>query len=137
MNYVNLVSYTIQVNDHLLPSIVPRKGLRHEDLLSLYLCILCVEGLTRLLRKKGLNLWIKSVTVVRGNPKISHLLFVYDSFIFMELSENVYRHMKLVLGKYELASGKKINVEKLVMSFSPNTYGIVKTVAQNVFGISW
>lgn len=50
MMCVESVKYLVQVHDRVGP-IIPSWGLYHGDLLSPYLFIICVEGLTALINK--------------------------------------------------------------------------------------
>ena len=62
--------------------IVPGRGLRQGDPISPYLFIMCVEGLSSLLRKYELRGLIHGCKVARNAPMISHLFFADDSFLF-------------------------------------------------------
>lgn len=49
MTYVTLVSYAILVNGQPSDKIVPTRGLYQGDLISPYLYLICVEGLSTLI----------------------------------------------------------------------------------------
>jgi hypothetical protein len=54
--------------------------------LSLYLLLLCAEGLSSLLNHAEMNESIVGVQVYRDAPMVSHLLFADDSLILMQLN---------------------------------------------------
>ena len=63
--------------------VVPSRGLRQGDPLSLYLFIICAEGLSSLLRKHERAGLVHGVRVVRGAPIMNHLFFADDCFFFL------------------------------------------------------
>lgn len=79
---IHTVSYLFFVNDELVGPLYPGRDLRHVDLLSPYLFILCAEGLSSLLHRE--NQWgnIHGSRVDRRVSSISHLLFADDSLLF-------------------------------------------------------
>ena len=72
MMCVSTVSYSILINGEPKGKIVPSKGLRQGDPISTYLFLLCVEGLSAMLKKEVRDGNIKGVAVSRGVPSISH-----------------------------------------------------------------
>lgn len=48
---VTTVRYTIRVNDRIVRPVIPKQRLRQGDPLSQYLFIICVEGLSILIRR--------------------------------------------------------------------------------------
>lgn len=114
------VQYSIQVNEDDVGPVKPERGLSQGDPLSPYLFILCVEGLTSLIRKAELSGDIHGIRICRKAPTISPLLFVYDSFLFMLAIEREFVAMKNILSVYEQASGQSINLQKSEVFFSSN-----------------
>jgi hypothetical protein len=51
MRYVTTVTYRIKVNEQATEKFAPTRGLRQGDPLSPYLSVICVEGLTTLLKE--------------------------------------------------------------------------------------
>ncbi|KAH1055211.1 hypothetical protein J1N35_033276 [Gossypium stocksii] len=82
MNCLTTVSYSIVVNRYIRESFHPTRGLRQGAPLSLFLFLICGEGLSCLMRivsKEGL---LKGAKISRSGPQISHLLFTDDCIIF-------------------------------------------------------
>ena len=100
--------------------IVPGRGLRQGDPISPYLFIMCVEGLSSLMRKYELGGLIHGCKVARNAPMISHLFFADDSFLFFRADMEECSKIKEVLTIYEKASGQVINFQKSSVSFSRN-----------------
>lgn len=53
-------------------------------------------------------------------PKITHLLFADDSFLFFKATTNEARRVKLLLNDYGSSSGQMINYQKSGIFFSAN-----------------
>ncbi|KAM1225451.1 hypothetical protein ACFX13_044918 [Malus domestica] len=86
MSCVSSVTYSFVVNGEVTGYIAPTRGLKQGDPLSPYLFLICVEGLTSLIaRYEQLGL-IHGVSICRGAPSITHLLFADDNFLFMKAS---------------------------------------------------
>lgn len=82
MNCISSVKYNVSHAGNFFGSITPTRGLRQGDPLSSYLFLICIEGLTALIKYFESRSLIKGVKVARSSPSISHLLFVDDSYIF-------------------------------------------------------
>ena len=82
MSCVTTPSFSILVNGKPYGMIQPSKGIRQGDPISPYLFLLCAEGLTTLLKKTELEWRIKGVSICRGAPKITNLMFVDNSLLF-------------------------------------------------------
>lgn len=120
MNYVSSVSYSFLVNGEITRYIGPPRWLRQDDSLSPYLFILCAEGMTSLIARHEQLDRIHGMSICRGAPIISHLLFADDNFLFLQDSFQECWHLKQISRSYELALGQCINFQKCVVSFSPN-----------------
>jgi len=81
---VESVDYFVLVNNEQVDPIIPGRGLRQGDPLSLYLLIICAEGLSSLIRDAEARNVITGTKVCRRAPSISHLLFVDDYFLFYQ-----------------------------------------------------
>ena len=69
------VKYTFTHGAKEMGPVVPSRGLRQGDPLSPYLFILCMEGLSALLRKYESQRFIQGVKVCTNAPSINHLFF--------------------------------------------------------------
>ena len=79
---ISLAYFSIMVNGELRDNIVPTRGLRQGDPLSPYLFLLFSKGLNGLINNainEG-NIW--GYSLCKGGPKISHLFFADDNFLF-------------------------------------------------------
>lgn len=64
----------------------PTRGLRPGDPLSPYLFMICAEGLMGLFENFERRGLINGVSICRGVPAITQLLFADDSFLFLPAS---------------------------------------------------
>lgn len=87
------VSYHVTHAKREVDPILPNRGIRQGDLLSPYLFILCVEGLSALLKNFEQKKWIQGIKVCRSAPGISHMLFADDSYLFCKANEESTTHM--------------------------------------------
>ena len=85
MGCVTTSSFSTLINGKPYGNINPSRSIRQDDPLSLYLFLLCVEGLTSVLTKVEHERHINGVSVCRRVPKISNLIFADDSLIFVEI----------------------------------------------------
>lgn len=105
MECVTTVVYHISHDGNLIGPIIPSRGLRQGDPISPYLFIIVAEGLSAMIKQaedKGL---LHGIQVARGAPKISHLLFADDSFLFCKATIPEIQSVKLILDDYANASG--------------------------------
>ena len=83
MMCVEIVDYSVIVNNEMVSLIIPDRGLRQRDPLSPYLFILCAEGLSALIRKVERCEDLHGISICTHAPTISHLLFADDCFLFL------------------------------------------------------
>ena len=79
---VTTVSYLVLVNGKPKGMIHPSRGIRQGDLLSPFLFLLCIEGLHGLISNVAANGDIRGYSLCRNSPRLTHLLFAYDSLLF-------------------------------------------------------
>ena len=84
METVCTASYSVLINGEPRGFINPSRGIKQGDPLSLYLFLLCAEGLSALLRKAMESQYLHGIFSCPNGVCISHLLFVDDSFIFCQ-----------------------------------------------------
>ncbi|CAK8534612.1 unnamed protein product [Lathyrus sativus] len=106
MRCVTTVSYRILVNGQPSSSFQPERGIRQGDPLSPYLCILCANILSGLLKVEVPNKGIHGVQVARSAPVILHLSFDDDSLLFARANAKEADCLLGVLRKYQAVSGQ-------------------------------
>ncbi|CAH9132557.1 unnamed protein product [Cuscuta epithymum] len=136
MECVRTVKYFIQFDGKFLGPITPERGLRQSDPLSPYLFILVAEGLSALLRKAEQEGKIHGVAVCRGAPRVSHLFFADDSYLFFKAVASECNTIRAVLREYEDGSGQAINFNKSSINFSQNVVEPVRDYCCNFFGVT-
>ena len=77
-----ILCHHILVNGKAYGMIHPSRGIRQGDPLSPYLFLLCAKGFTALLDQVESEGRIKGVSICRGTPKVTNLMFVDDSLLF-------------------------------------------------------
>ncbi|XP_031091127.1 uncharacterized protein LOC115996126 [Ipomoea triloba] len=127
MECVSTVSYHISHDGSLIGPIIPSRGLRQGDPISPYLFIIIAEGLSAMIKNAENNGLLHGIQVARGAPKISHLLFADNSFLFCKATIPEIHTLKTILDDYANASGQLINFNKSSIFFSPNVCNILKT----------
>ena len=121
MKCITSVSYSVIINGATSGNIVPTWGLRQGDPLSPILFLIYTEGLSALINKATRNQLLTSISICRGYPRVTHLLFADDNILFCKASAGESRELKFLLQKYEDASSQKINTDKSSIFFNPNT----------------
>lgn len=104
---VTTVRYNICFNGTQLGPIIPKRGLRQGDPLSPYLFLLCVEGLSSLLKKAEENGNLHGCKISCNAPTITHLFFADDSFLFFRANKEGAQRIKDILNTYEKLSGRR------------------------------
>ena len=84
MSCVTTPSFSVLVNGKPHGMIHPSRGIHQGDPLSPYLFLLCAEGFTTLLAKVELDGRITGVSIYRGAPRVTNLLFVDDYLLFCQ-----------------------------------------------------
>ena len=135
MSCVTTPTFFILVNGKPYGMIHPSRGIRQGDPLSPYLFLLCAEGFTALLAKAEIERRIKGVSICRGAPKITNLLFANDSLLFCQATQNEGQAVMEILQTYAQASGQCVNLEKSSVYFSSNTTGSQRQQMIQILGV--
>ena len=114
---ISTISFSIMVNGESRGNIVPTRGLRQKDVLSLYLFLLCSKGFNGLIHHAVNEGKINGFSLHRGGPKISHLFFANDSLLFCYAKVEEVKSIQTILKVYEKTSGQQINTEKTTLFF--------------------
>ena len=101
MRCVTTVSYDININGQPRGHIIPIRGIRQDDPLSPYLFLLCVDGLSALIKSSVDSGFLEGIAVCRGSPKLSHLFFADDNLIFCKATLANCESLRRILEVYE------------------------------------
>ena len=105
MRCITTISYSIIINREAHCNIVPSRGLCQGDPLSSYLFLLCTEAFLALIEEANNNNALTGISICRGSPKVTHLLFADDSLLFYKAENLECSKMVEILKQYEAASG--------------------------------
>ena len=120
MSCVSSVSTSILFNGEALDPILPSRGIRQGDPLSLYLFILCMDYLGQLIEEKcSVNLW-QLVKASQSGLAFSHLFFANDLMLFAKVDGVNYSAIRDVLDLFCSFSGQTVSESKSRVYFSPN-----------------
>lgn len=132
MNCLKSVRYSVLVNGIPTRYITPTRGIRQGDPLSPYLFILGAEGLSSLFSRAVDQGVLKGCP---SAPKVHHLFFADDNFLFGEATEVECNNFQALLKIYELASGQRINLQKSSVVFSRNVHTDVQDSLSSILGV--
>ncbi|KAL0405499.1 UNVERIFIED_CONTAM: putative mitochondrial protein [Sesamum latifolium] len=112
----------------------PQRGLRKGDLPSSYLFLFCAEAFSHLVFTAEANGEIQGVSISRHGPRVSHLLFANDTFIFCQATQDAMNCVEQIWQVFEEASGLMVNLEKSSIAFSRNTSIDLQADLANILG---
>jgi hypothetical protein len=123
---VELVDYSVLVNGEKVGHVILGRGLRQGDPISPYLFILCAKGLSSLISRAEATGDLTGIAICRGTPRVTHLLFADDCFLFFKACDRQAQTMKNILSLYEAASGQSISLPKSEIYYSWNVADALK-----------
>ena len=126
MKCITSVSYSVLINGVAYGNITPTRGIQQGDPLSPSLFLHCAKGLSTLINEAAQNQYLTGISIARGCPRVTYLFFANDSILFCKANPEECQELKLILRRYEEASGQKINTDKSSMFFNPNTSQDIK-----------
>lgn len=63
---------------------------------------------------------MEGISISASGPVFSHLLFVYDTLLFLTTSKQNYRNLSTLLHGHCNASGQQVSLQKSVVYFGAN-----------------
>ena len=134
MRCITTVSYSVLINGVTYGNIIPLRGLCQGDTLSSYLFLLCANGFFSLINRVVRNQTMSGLSICRDCPTITHLFFADNSLLFCKANSQECQQLVEILHLYEVALGKKINIDKSSIFFSANTEEKKKNETLNFLG---
>jgi len=117
-------------------TVFPGRDLRQGYPLSLYLFIICVEGLSSLIREAEVSETISGTSICCGAPPVSDLLFADNCFLFFKAKEGQAQVMKYIRNTYEtVLSGQAISLPKSEIFYSRNVPNALKNSITNILAV--
>ncbi|XP_074346242.1 uncharacterized protein LOC141685013 [Apium graveolens] len=101
MQYIKIVTYSFLRNGEIFGEVISQRGIRQGDPISLYLYILCAEGLSAMIREYEKCGLLHGCKIARNAPSISHLLFADDCYFFLRATKIEAQTLKSMLQRYE------------------------------------
>jgi hypothetical protein len=132
---IESVDYTVLVNGEKVGPVIPGRDLRQGDPLFPYLFILCAEGLSSLISRAEASGDLTGTAICKGAPRVTHLLFVDDYFLFFKACERQAQTMKTILQLYEEASGQAISLPKSEIFYIRNVPDTLKLSLTAIMGV--
>jgi hypothetical protein len=136
MTCVSSPSFSVLVNGQPKGRILPTRDLRQGDPLSLYLFLICAEGLSAMLSRSESEGRIFGMPVSFRGTRISHLFFADDSLLFCRANLIEWQNVLEILKRYERALGQKLNTDKTSIFFQQKYQREFKDHIGSLAGIS-
>lgn len=130
------LGFATKIVDHFMECecgyITLERGICQGEPLSSYLFLVCMEGLTAIIKDYDMRNLINSIQVVRGAPLIAHMLFAGYTCIYCKTKTS--NQVLKILNMFESASGYKINRAK--SSYDKNTEAQTKLVVESILSFN-
>lgn len=107
---IKTVFYSFIQQGTVFGEVRPQRGIRQGDPISSYLYILCVEGLSFIIKRNEEVGLLHGCSIARRAPAVSYLLFADDCYFFFKGFESEARMMWRIIKKYETLSGQAVNL---------------------------
>jgi hypothetical protein len=118
MEWVSTVTFSVLVNGGMSNYFQPSRGLKQGDPLSSYLFILCQEVLARLIDREQAIGTICGVSMNRGGPSFTNVMFADDIMLFSKAHSRDVLALNNCLETYCTWSGQFVNRSKSGIIFS-------------------
>ena len=122
---IKSTKFSILVNGAPTDQFSPSRGLRRGDLLSPFLFVILMEGLSRLIHSVKEEGSIKGLQPLHAIPATTHQQFVDDTMLHGIPTVKEALGYKRILNLFRKASGMEINLSKSTIFFF-NTHLVVK-----------
>uniref|UniRef100_A0A803QFA4 RNase H type-1 domain-containing protein n=1 Tax=Cannabis sativa TaxID=3483 RepID=A0A803QFA4_CANSA len=114
-------SYSIIHGGKRMGPISPQRGIRQHDTLSPYIFTLCAKGFSALIRKYESRGWLHSCKLANGAPRVSHILFVDDNYLYCKATMDEATKVHQLLTIFEQLLGQQVNFGKSSIFYNDNT----------------
>uniref|UniRef100_A0A803PQ00 Uncharacterized protein n=1 Tax=Cannabis sativa TaxID=3483 RepID=A0A803PQ00_CANSA len=121
MACVRSAKYNIVHGGREMGPVIPSRGIRQGDPLSPYIFIICAEGFSALIQRFEAMGRIHGCKVANGAPRISHMFFADDSYLYCKATMNEASYVQQMLHMFENASRQQVNLRKSSIFYSVNT----------------
>ena len=108
---ISTMSFSVLVNGSPLGFFISSRGLRQGDSLSPYFFGIGMEAFSSLINRAEREGFLLGCRV-RDGVQLSHLMFVDDTLVFCEASQELMVYLNWLLMWFEAISGLKINLDK-------------------------
>nr|DAD24643.1 TPA_asm: hypothetical protein HUJ06_026107 [Nelumbo nucifera] len=133
MSCITTSSFNIIFNGSILEPFKPTRGLRQGDPLSPYIFLICLETLSGMLNKVVANGEMKPFKFSRTGPKLSHIFYADDLFIFLKASITQLNCVRNILDNFCNAFRETINYSKSILFTSRNVpHRHTRMLARNI-----
>lgn len=120
MRCVKTVEFSILLNGRPGRAFKPSRGLRQGDPLSPYLLLIISAVLSLVIKRSVQQRYLDDIQISASGLVLSHLLFAYDTLIFLNASKQNCRNLSTLLQVYCRASGQQVSCQKSVVYFGAN-----------------